>query len=89
MNQSYQEDPNRQLVYPPIPPVQPPAQSSGFVNYIKNNKLLVLIIVIVIIALLWWFFVKRNQGDVVTTTTAVPSTNSKIQVTKTRLNNMY
>lgn len=80
---SYYDDPNK-----PVTPLQP-ANSSGFMDYIKNHKMGVLIGLIILIGLIWWFcFRKKNNVDATVTSTgsttyAIPGTGSKYSVSRT------
>jgi hypothetical protein len=90
MSQTYQEDPNRQIVLPPYQQIQAPPSSNSFMDYVRNHKLTVIIAIIILIALIWWFCMKKQTTNVNVTTTpaVVPVVNpTKLQVTRTRLGN--
>jgi len=84
------DDSNRQIM-----PIQPVQTKTGFMDYIRQNKLLVAIALLILLGLLWWFFVRKPTTPTTSVTTIVPGTGmngmngmsgtpSKVQVTRTR-----
>jgi len=80
MSQTYNEDPNTQVIANGQVIAQKP-KSNSFMDYLRNNRVVVAIIIIIIVILIWWFCFKNKNKTTVTTgngTTTI-SGPSKIQ----------
>lgn len=80
-------DTNGPTLYPGVAPVPP--QSSGIINYLKQNKIVAIVILLILIGLIYWYFMKRNavKETSVTTNITTPGPGNGTKITRVRTSN--